>query len=518
MKQKTNVARLTGMVFMSLCLSVVPYMVASGAGVPGPSKTCTDGSTQPVAYIYATGDRTVLGDSTTIAFDATFSRDCGSQISSYSWNFGDGTIENGPESVLNHTYGVGAWQPTLTVTNVNGQSDSYTLPETFTVRPNNTSPVAHDATLDKVLSRTSTDCLDFGQYVSDVENDMVYVKNVQIVSLSHEEYNNAHISRCGLGSNGYSLVVNDSHVVHNLTAVLSYEAVDVYDGASNTAYITLNLTATNQAPVASDGQLTVTEDQGSQFVYMTQVADFDDADNDSLAMTIVDDPDYGTLTHEEGTVYRYQPNTNFSGTDSFVYEVSDGAKTARGTITINVAPVNDTPYFNASAVPAFATNEDTSLSGSIAAAVADVDGDVLSFSSTTQGVTMNSDGSFTYVPAANVSGVETITFSVSDGKGGEIVRSFSITVNAVNDAPSATLSAQVQGRNVVVFNAVATDPEGDSLTYTWDFGDSSTAVTTTGATSHQYSVKGKAQTSFVAKVTISDGKGGVTTKMVAVKL
>ena len=54
----------------------------------------------------------------------------------------------------------------------------------------------------------------------------------------------------------------------------------------------------------------------------------------------------------------------------------------------------------------------------------------------------------------------------------------------------------------VAFTAQGTDPDGDTLTYEWDFGDGGTA--TTKDAMHTYTEVGV----FYAKVTVSDGKGG----------
>ena len=51
-------------------------------------------------------------------------------------------------------------------------------------------------------------------------------------------------------------------------------------------------------------------------------------------------------------------------------------------------------------------------------------------------LTLNSDGSFTYTPNANYNGPDSFTYQAYDGKGGEDTATVSITVNAVNDAPS----------------------------------------------------------------------------------
>jgi len=59
------------------------------------------------------------------------------------------------------------------------------------------------------------------------------------------------------------------------------------------------------------------------------------------------------------------------------------------------------------------------------------------------------------------------------------------------------------GNNPIQFTVLAFDPDGDALTYTWDFGDGTSA---SGATpSHTYATNGP----FVATVTANDGRGGL---------
>ncbi len=70
-----------------------------------------------------------------------------------------------------------------------------------------------------------------------------------------------------------------------------------------------------------------------------------------------------------------------------------------------------------------------------------MDGDTLSLTAaTTAGsgtVAVNADGlSVDYTPAANFNGTEIITYTVSDGTDTDETGTFTITVTAVNDAPS----------------------------------------------------------------------------------
>ena len=52
-------------------------------------------------------------------------------------------------------------------------------------------------------------------------------------------------------------------------------------------------------------------------------------------------------------------------------------------------------------------------------------------------LTLNLDGSFTYVPAANYNGTDTFTYQASDGILTSDPATVTITVTPVNDAPAA---------------------------------------------------------------------------------
>ena len=70
----------------------------------------------------------------------------------------------------------------------------------------------------------------------------------------------------------------------------------------------------------------------------------------------------------------------------------------------------------------------------------DVEGDTLTIQSVTQGVNGtvvdNGDGTVTYTPAADWNGVDTFTYTVSDGALTDTA-TVTVTVTAVNDAPVA---------------------------------------------------------------------------------
>jgi PKD repeat protein len=87
-------------------------------------------------------------------------------------------------------------------------------------------------------------------------------------------------------------------------------------------------------------------------------------------------------------------------------------------------------------------------------------------------------------------------------------------VTVGNRAPTVQLTATpTSGKSplTVSFSATGSDPDGDALTYQYDFGDGSKPVKGRTAT-HKY---GKAGT-YTAKVTVTDTSGATATAQVTI--
>jgi len=101
----------------------------------------------------------------------------------------------------------------------------------------------------------------------------------------------------------------------------SYRARDAA-AESETATVTINVSAVNDAPVAGDDSFEV---EGRLTVAAPGVLGNDtDADGVTLTAELVSSTANGVLTFNEDGSFVYTPNEGFSGTDSFTYRASDG--------------------------------------------------------------------------------------------------------------------------------------------------------------------------------------------------
>jgi cytochrome c len=89
-------------------------------------------------------------------------------------------------------------------------------------------------------------------------------------------------------------------------------------------------------------------------------------------------------------------------------------------------------------------------------------------------------------------------------------------VTVGNRAPTVQLTATPASGNAPVtvsFTAKGLDPDGDALTYAYDFGDGSKPATGS-ATSHKYTKAGR----YTAKVTVTDTGGATGTAEVQISV
>jgi len=234
-------------------------------------------------------------------------------------------------------------------------------------------------------------------------------------------------------------------------------------GETSTATVKVNVLPINDAPIANPDSATTDEDTPVEIDVLANDTDIED---NTLTLQSVSHGANGTVTIVNGKAV-YTPDEDFVGTDTFTYAVSDGnSGLATGTVTVTVNPVNDAPVaFDDVAT----TDEDTPVVIDVLANDDDVDGDTLTIVSVTEGqngTVVIENGQVKYTPDAEFNGVDTFTYTISDGTETH-TGTVTVTVNPVNDAPVAgnyEVSTQEDTSINVDVLSNTSDPDGDTVT------------------------------------------------------
>src|SRR5207237_1418981 len=227
---------------------------------------------------------------------------------------------------------------------------------------------------------------------------------------------------------------------------------------STTATVTITVTPVNDPPVANAQSVTTAEDTAAPIVLTGS-----DVDGDALTYAVATQPAHGTLSGTAPNV-TYTPALNYNGPDSFTFTVKDATLVSTAaTVSITVTPVNDAPIANAQSVT---TAEDTAKA--ITLSVSDVAGVTWSYAIATQpahGTLTGTAPNVTYTPALNYNGPDSFTFTVKDAALTSATATVSITVTAVNHAPTANAQSVTTAEDTAKANTVTgSDSEGDSVT------------------------------------------------------
>ncbi|HKB14235.1 MAG TPA: MBG domain-containing protein, partial [Vicinamibacterales bacterium] len=223
---------------------------------------------------------------------------------------------------------------------------------------------------------------------------------------------------------------------------------------SNVATVSITVTHVNHAPVATAQSVAINEDVATPITLSAA-----DIDGDALTYSVVTAPAYGTLSGTAPNLI-YTPAANYNGGDSFTFKANDGTvDSAPATVSITVTGVNDAPRFTKGADQTVLEDAGAQTvanwATTISAGPADESAQALNFIVSNNNSALfavqpaiSPTGTLTYTPAANTNGSATVTVQLHDNGGtanGGIdtsaAQTFTITVTAVNDAPSFTKGA-----------------------------------------------------------------------------
>jgi len=254
-----------------------------------------------------------------------------------------------------------------------------------------------------------------------------------------------------------------------------------------------------------------------------------DPENDSLTFEVVTQPEHGDLTGTAPNL-TYTPDADYNGADSFTFKVNDGTldSTTTATVSITVTPVNDDPTANNDS---FSVDEDSGANTLDVLAndtCAPDTGETLTITGVTQGThgavaITHSGADLTYTPDGDYFGADSFTYTISDGNGGTDTATVSITVDPVNDDPTANNDSfsvdEDSGANTldVLANDTFAPDTGETLTITGvtQGTHGAVAITHSGA-DLSYTPDGDYFGADSFTYTISDGNGGTDTATVSI--
>ncbi|MEP6646544.1 MAG: Ig-like domain-containing protein [Saprospiraceae bacterium] len=216
--------------------------------------------------------------------------------------------------------------------------------------------------------------------------------------------------------------------------------VDVYGAFVDTRASNGGSLLCNDAPIAVYDHVSTNEDNN----VIVHILD-NDSDSDSPLGTpsIFDTPSHGNASvNPDGTI-TYVPDPNFAGVDSFIYRICDNGTPPlcdTALVIVNVNAINDAPV---AVVDAANTAEDTPVTVNVLNNDSDVDSPlgtpVITDNPSHGTASVNGDGSITYTPNLNFTGLDSLIYQICDNGIPPLCDTALVIFNvvAVNDPPLA---------------------------------------------------------------------------------
>lgn len=287
------------------------------------------------------------------------------------------------------------------------------------------------------------------------------------------------------------------------------------DDESDVQTFTISLTAVNDAPTFTVGtNPTVNEDSGATTVDVvtTQSPGPADEAGQSLGFSIEGNTNPGlfasTPTIDNDGNISFTPAANAFGSATLTLRLTDNGGTDNGgvnfveqTVTITVNPVNDVPTFTVGGNQNVNEDAGAQTVGTFitdgSAGPANESSQTLTYLVTndnsslfTVAPAISSSGQLTYTLAPNANGSATVSVRLRDNGGTanggvdeSATQQFTITVNAVNDAPSFTKGANVSvaedlgAYNAAFATAISKGPANESSqTLTFDVSNDNNSL------------------------------------------
>ncbi|WP_348223492.1 Ig-like domain-containing protein [Luteolibacter sp.] len=210
------------------------------------------------------------------------------------------------------------------------------------------------------------------------------------------------------------------------------------NGSLNSNIVTVNLTINEVIPPPIATADSYGTNESTALVVAAAGVLANDSDPRSRPLTAVPDagPSHGTLALNSNGSFTYTPTTGYFGTDSFTYHTNNGSLNSNiATVNLTINEVIPPPI---AAADSYATSESTALVVAAAGVLAN-DSDprarpitaVLNTGPSHGALTLNPNGSFTYMPTTGYFGTDSFTYRASNGTLNSNAVTVSLTVNQV---------------------------------------------------------------------------------------
>ena len=279
------------------------------------------------------------------------------------------------------------------------------------------------------------------------------------------------------------------------TDSFTYQVCDLA-GDCDTATVDITVNDVNDPPVALDDSAAGVWGEDIDVDVLANDSD-SDGTLDDTSVTVTSGPSNGSATVNPDGSITYVADDGFVGVDTFDYEVCDDGTpvecdtaTVDVTVSANQGPdaVDDTATVDEDSGPVtidVLSNDSDPEGGAL---------DVTSAGPAANGtVTVNPDGTIDYTPDPDFSGTDTFTYTVCDIAGNCSTATVVVTVNEVNDPPTARNdSDRVREGRTVTVDVLGNDSDGDNAL------DPATVTVTSGPTHGSVSVNPDGSIDFTA--------------------
>jgi large repetitive protein len=241
----------------------------------------------------------------------------------------------------------------------------------------------------------------------------------------------------------------------------------------DTALVVITVNPSNDAPTANGETVATLMNTAIPIGVINNDTDTDGA-IDATTVTIDAAPKNGTTSiHPTTGVLTYTPNTGFTGLDTLIYRVCDTgtpmpAQCDTAIVIINVTTVaNNAPVANRDNI---LVTEDTPLTFNVLSNDTDTEGGIVPATVTVTKApahgtaTPNPDGTISYIPTPNYTGVDTLIYQVCDNAIPALCDTALVilTISPVNDKPLANRDDVATAINTALpINVLSNDSDAD---------------------------------------------------------